>query len=191
MTAPSQGLAATDGRHALHIRDARPDERDAIRALTLAACEQYASRMPHWELYRRDLLATFDQAGPETRIVAEQGGVLVGSVLLYPGEANVYTEEAANAGWPEVRLLAVAPKARGQGVGRALLDECIRRARLAGATTLGLHTEDLMEAAVGMYTHRGFVRVPQFDFSPADGVLVKAYCLRLDDSMAEQEPGLA
>ena len=191
MTAPSQGLAATDGQHALHIRDARPDERDAIRALTLAACEQYASRMPHWEMYRRDLLATLDQAGPETRIVAEQDGVLVGSVLLYPASANVYATETANAGWPEVRLLAVAPEARGQGVGRALLDECIRRARLAGATLLGLHTEDLMEVAVGMYKRRGFVRVPQFDFSPADGVLVKAYCLRLDDSAAEREPGLA
>jgi predicted N-acetyltransferase YhbS len=191
VTAPSRERAATDGRHALHIRDARPDEHDAIRALTLAACEQYASRMPHWELYRRDLLATLDQAGPETRIVAEQDGVLVGSVLLYPASANVYTTETANAGWPEVRLLAVAPEARGQGVGRALLDECIRRARRAGETVLGLHTEDLMEVAVGMYKRRGFVRVPQFDFSPADGVLVKAYRLRLDDSTVEQEPGLA
>ncbi len=187
----SQKSATMDGPHALQIRSARPDERDAIRAVTLAAYEQYATRMSHWEMYRRHLLATLDQEGPEARIVAEQDGVIVGSVLLYPGEANVYTTETANAGWPEVRLLAVAPEARGQGVGRALLDECIRRARLAGATLLGLHTEDLMEVALGMYKRRGFVRVPQFDFSPADGVLVKAYCLRLDDSAAEQEPGLA
>ena len=187
----SEKSATMDGPHALQIRSARPDERDVIRAVTLAAYEQYASRMPHWQMYRRHLLATLDQEGPEARIVAEQDGVIVGSVLLYPGEANVYTEETASAGWPEVRLLAVAPEARGQGVGRALLDECIRRARLAGATALGLHTEDLMEEAVRMYERRGFLRVPQFDFSPDDGVLVKAYCLRLDKSTAEDGQNLA
>jgi len=35
--------------------------------------------------------------------------------------------------YPEVRLLAVAPAARGKGIGEALMRECIRRARRSGA----------------------------------------------------------
>ncbi len=119
--------------------------------------------------------------------MAERDGVIAGSVLLYPAAANVYDIATANAGWPEVRLLAVAPGAWGQGVGSALLEECIQRARRAGAQALGLHTEDIMEAAVRMYERKGFVRAPEVDFSPADGVLVKGYCRRLDDSVTEPE----
>ncbi len=169
-----------DSTHELHIRDARPAERDAIRDLTLAAYEQYATVMPHWQSYRQHLLATLEQEGPATRIVAEQDGVVVGTALLYPASANVYATASANTGWPEVRLLAVAPAARGRGVGSALLEECERRARRAGATALGLHTEDIMEAAVRMYERRGFVRAPEFDFRPSHGALVKAYRLSLD-----------
>ena len=162
-----------------HIRDARPEYRDAIRAMTLAAYAQYAPLMPHWKMYREHLLATLEEDGASERIVAERDGTLLGSVLLYPASANVYDEPSANSKMPEIRLLAVAPEARGQGVGSALLQECIRRARRSGANNLGLHTEDIMEPAVRMYTRRGFERAPQFDFSPSDGVLVKAYRLEL------------
>lgn len=159
----------------LQIRDGRADEREQIQALTLAAYEQYAGLMPHWDLYREGLLATLAQDGPAERIVAERDGNLIGSVLLYPPSANVYSSDTADSGWPEMRLLAVAPAARGQGVGAALLDECMRRARQAGASFLGLHTEDIMGVAVRMYEGRGFVRVPEYDFNPVEGVLVKAY----------------
>lgn len=157
------------------IRDARPEEAEQIQELTLAAYEQYANLMPHWAMYRQQLLETISEDGPAARIVAEQDGEIIGSVLLYPATANVYGNETTSAGWPEMRLLAVAPAARGQRVGSALLDECIRRVRQTGATWLGLHTEDIMEAAVRMYRARGFVRVPTHDFIPAEGVLVKAY----------------
>ncbi len=189
---PAGGMRMPDDvrmndRDELHIRDARPDDHDAIRDVTLAAYAQYATVMPHWEMYRQQLLATLEQDEQAERIVAERDGVIAGSVLLYPAAANVYDIATANAAWPEVRLLAVAPAARGKGVGSALLEECIQRARRAGAQALGLHTEDIMEAAVHMYERKGFVRAPEVDFSPADGVLVKGYCRRLDDSVAEPE----
>ncbi len=168
----------------LQIRDAQPSELAAIQVLTLAAYQQYATLMPHWEMYLQQLLATLAGDSRAKRIVAQRNGQLVGSVLLYPASANVYGTDTAQAGWPEMRLLAVAPEARGQGVGAALLDECMRRARQAGAAWLGLHTEDIMEAAVRMYTGRGFVRTPEYDFSPAEGVLVKGYRRRLDDVSA-------
>ncbi len=171
-------------RKSFHIRDARDDEREAIRDVTLAAYEEYAAVMPRpfWEAYRRQLLVTLDEQGSVERIVAERKGTVIGSVLLYPPLAKAYTGNIASVGWPEVRLLAVAPAERGQGVGNALMDECERRARRAGATVLGLHTMDMMQAAIHMYERRGFIRAPELDFQPAEGVLVKGYRRSLNGS---------
>jgi GNAT superfamily N-acetyltransferase len=175
----------------LSIRDARDDERDAIRDLTLAAYAEYAALLPRpfWEGYQRNLLATLDAVGPVVRIVAERAGTLVGSVLLYPPQANAYAQVAVSASWPEVRLMAVAPSARGQGIGTVLLRECARRARHLGATTLGLHTMDVMQAALRLYEREGFVRAPELDFRPAADVLVKAYRLSLSDGWREERDG--
>jgi ribosomal protein S18 acetylase RimI-like enzyme len=76
-----------------------------------------------------------------------------------------------------VRLLAVAPEARGQGIGTALMKECIRRARQGGAACLNLHTTDMMQVAIRMYERMGFVRAPELDFHPDPNVTVKAYRL--------------
>jgi hypothetical protein len=38
---------------------------------------------------------------------------------------------------------------------------------------------DMMRAAVRMYERMGFVRAPDLDFTPAEGVLVKGYRLDL------------
>ncbi len=166
---------------ALHIRDARDDDRAALRDVTLAAYEEYAAIMPAslWAGYRRQVIATINADGPAERIVAERQGSIVGGVLLFPPGTTAYARGSVRLAWPEVRLLAVAPKARGQGVGTALMEECVQRARRAGATTLGLHTSDMMRAAVRMYERMGFVRVPEFDFRPAEAVLVKGYRLDL------------
>ena len=171
-------------RRSIHIRTMRDSERDAVRDVTLAAYEECASIMPEqfWTGYRRHLLATLDAQGPADRIVAERQGVIVGSVLLFPPAANAYAGASGGSKWPEVRLLAVLPSARGQGVGTALMAECVRRARHAGAAALGLHTMDVMRAAVRMYERMGFARMPNLDFSPAQGVLVKGYRLDLRDA---------
>ena len=54
-------------------------------------------------------------------------------------------------------MLAVGPEARGRGAGRALIEECVRRAAAAGAERLG------------------FARMPERDWSPAPGVHLIAY----------------
>jgi GNAT superfamily N-acetyltransferase len=79
-----------------------------------------------------------------------------------------------------VRLLAVAPEARGQGIGTALMKECIRRARRLGAGCLNLHTTVVMQVAMRMYERMGFVRAPDLDFHPDPSITVKAYRLDLD-----------
>lgn len=167
----------------LRIRDGHPNDRRAIEAVTLAAYEQYAALMPeHWEAYRDNILATLADVRPAEQLVAEEDGTIVGTVLLYPVGIVIASPEGAPAAppWPEVRLLAVAPTARGQGIGAALMHECIRRARRSGAMGLALHTADVMEAAIRLYERLGFERAAELDFQLAPGATIKGYRLRLD-----------
>jgi len=133
-----------------------------------------------WDAYRQNIVATLAEVGPAEQIVVEQEGIIVGTVLLYPPRRVTSRQgDSIEMPWPEVRLLAVAPSARGRGVGAALMQECVRRVRRSGTGVLSLHTTDLMQAALRMYERMGFVRAPELDFHPAPGVTVKGYRLDL------------
>jgi ribosomal protein S18 acetylase RimI-like enzyme len=160
------------------IRDAGPEDHEAIRAVTLAAYAEYAALMPHlWDGYRRNILATLARPAPAAQLVAERAGVIVGTVLLYPTAPARPGADGARARCvePEVRLLAVAPAARGRGVGAALMGECLRRARASGAPALTLHTTGVMQAAIRVYERLGFVRAPELDVEVAPGLTVSGY----------------
>jgi len=168
----------------LRVRDARPDDRDAICDVTLAAYQEYAAAMPgFWEGYRRNIVASVMDVGSAEQLVAERDGVIVGAVLLYPARAM----ELPGGGrlempWPEVRLLAVTPAERGRGVGGALMQECVRRVRRAGGRVLSLHTTELMQTAMRMYQRMGFVRAPELDFHPTPTTTVLGFRLDLADT---------
>ena len=155
------------------IREATAGDQAAIRDVTLAAYEEYAAGMPPplWRGYRQNILATLAGPAPALQLVAEDGGGVTGTVLLYPA--------GDERPWPEVRLLAVAPAARGRGVGGALMRECIARTRSRGREVLSLHTTDLMRVAMAMYERMGFVRAPEIDFTPAPGIVIKGFRLDL------------
>ncbi len=165
----------------LRIRDATAADLDAVRDLTLAAYAEYADIMEPaaWAGLEGAVRAALATAEPAARIVAERERRLVGSVMLFAPASDAYGGATAPASRPELRLLAVAPDARGQGIGRALVDACIERAREVGATELGLHTSRSMRLATGMYLRMGFERAPEHDFRPPGAELVKAYRLRL------------
>ncbi len=169
------------------IRDARPDELDAIGALTAEAYEEYMpddsapeERRRAFGAYREDIRHGVLErvARGASVIVAERGGRLVGTVTYYaPGV------DKGDEGWPPeiaaMRLLAVLPSERGHGIGRALTEETLGRARSAGAPSFGLHTTNLMAIARDMYERMGFVRVSENDFIPAPDLLVAAYRVSL------------
>jgi ribosomal protein S18 acetylase RimI-like enzyme len=171
----------TDTFGNIAMRDARDDERDAIRDLTLEAYAEYATIMQPsaWAALHEVLLAALSSNEPVERIVAERDGALVGSVMLYSPGVDAYGGRTASAGHPEIRLLAVPPAERGGGIGGALLAECIRRAAASGASEIGLHSSESMRVAIGMYEKFGFMRAPDGDFQPPGAELVMAFRRRL------------
>jgi GNAT superfamily N-acetyltransferase len=164
----------------LILREARSDELDDISLLIRDAYQQYENSLPPeaWKSYVEDMMDVRGRLSESQLIVAETDGQLAGAVTLYL-EAEHSIQEGWPSGWAGIRLLAVRPAYRGRGIGRALMEECIRRCRNQGIVTIGLHTTEIMEVARRMYESMGFVRVPEFDFHPTPGVVVMAYRLDL------------
>lgn len=159
------------------IRDATEADWPAASELTRRAYSEFAFVMQPaaWEGLSNAIESALAAGGSVQRIVADAAGKIVGSVMLFPPAVQAYGDLTGTSNVPELRLLAVSLDARGKGVGRALVDECVRRARLMGATELGLHTSRSMRAAMRLYLSMGFERAPERDFFPEGSEVVEGY----------------
>jgi GNAT superfamily N-acetyltransferase len=110
-------------------------------------------------------------------IVAEMDGSPAGTITFYP--EGGYYDEKVPSDWACLRTLAVLPTARGQGVGRALMKECLSRARSLGRTRMLLHTLPFMSAAIALHESLGFKRAPELDIRYRPDLTFLAYLLDL------------
>src|SRR5262249_37788337 len=95
-------------------------------------------------------IKTYDSAR-ERCWIAEVDGERVGSIFLVNGGDDV----------AKLRLLGVEKKARGLGIGRALVEQCIRTAREMGYGKMTLWTQSVLVAARGIYQSTGCKRVAE------------------------------
>ncbi len=108
---------------------------------------------------------------PETELLVavSSEGQIAGAVVYfgdmqYYGSGGSAVNEQNAAGF---RLLAVDPAVRGNGVGKRLTGECIRKAREKGVDQVIIHTTAAMQTAWKMYENLGFKRSEDLDFMQA------------------------
>jgi GNAT superfamily N-acetyltransferase len=160
------------------VREARtPEELWAAGRVTLAANAEFAPAdpgdpfVPTWKRY---LASMGDAAGRAAHggvlLVAVEDGRVVGTVTLYLADGS----EQWRPSDAMFRFLAVDPAARGRGIGRALFQACLERARAAGKRRMALHTTEWMTTARAMYERAGFAREPEGD-ARLPGLTILAY----------------
>jgi GNAT superfamily N-acetyltransferase len=78
--------------------------------------------------------------------IAEIDGERAGTILVTEAEKSI----------AQLRLFLVEPWARGQGIGKILIEECIRFAKQAGFKKMKLWTQSILHAAGHLYERSGF-----------------------------------
>jgi ribosomal protein S18 acetylase RimI-like enzyme len=101
-------------------------------------------------------------------LLAWNGERAVGSIALRPLDADTC----------EMKRLYVRPEARGEQLGRRLVERLCREAREAGYSRICLDTLPTMVSAQSLYESLGFVPIEPYVFNPIPGTKFLALGLR-------------
>ncbi len=152
------------------VRDLRHDEAEALGRLLVdvyAALDGFPTpaEQPGYYALLANVGRFAERPGARVLVAQMPDDGLAGGVVYFGDMAHYGAEVAATlrdtAG---IRLLAVSPRHRGRGVGKALTLACIALARQAGYAQVVLHTTQAMQDAWQMYEALGFQRATELDF---------------------------
>jgi ribosomal protein S18 acetylase RimI-like enzyme len=162
----------------VRIRRAEPRDHAAIGEVTVAAYAGLAEADEAGYVDKlRDAAARDREAELWVATVSDTDDTVLGTVTVCHDGSP--WREIGRGDEGEFRMLAVAPDARGRGVGAALVELCLNSFREVGAPRVVLSTLPAMHAAHRLYERHGFVRAPDRDWSPVPGVDLVAYELDL------------
>ena len=130
-------------------------EVDEVRQLVLAHALVRAST-PGVEYMRADALAL---PGP---YVPPKGGLWLARANVGAAGVGCVALRPLTTSMAEVKRMYVDPQWRGHGIGRALLETLIDKARALGYGTLRLGTLDDMTAAQSLYRSLGFAPIERY-----------------------------
>lgn len=131
-----------------------PQDSEELAKLAVSAFEQYKDVYNDWDVFISRIAAMPSLAESSEIITTKIDGEIVGAVAYvapHKPKAEFFEPE-----WAVIRMLVVAPKARGLGIGKALTHECIKLAKRDDAQTVALHTSHIMQTALAMYLRMGF-----------------------------------
>jgi ribosomal protein S18 acetylase RimI-like enzyme len=159
------------------IREVRPEEYDVLGELTVRA---YSALPGANDLgYHAELRDVARRAALVPVLVAvDDGGRVLGGVTYVPGPGPyAESERPGEAGF---RTLAVDPEASGRGIGRALAEACVTRARADGRVGMAIYTRPFMVVAHHLYESLGFRRDPERDWEFEPGEWLWSYVIRFE-----------
>ncbi|MEC3915185.1 GNAT family N-acetyltransferase [Nocardia sp. CDC160] len=156
-----------DERGGVVIRDAEVGDFAAVGELTVEVYVGEGHVNPQ-SPYVAELADTATRAESAEILVAVRGDEVLGSLTMArPGTPYA---DIARDGEFEFRMLAVSKRARGLGIGTALLEKVIDTARVEGFEAVVLTTMPTMQDARRMYDRLGFVHVPGRDWRTMAGL---------------------
>ncbi|AFK22021.1 ribosomal protein S18-alanine N-acetyltransferase [Pyrococcus sp. ST04] len=158
--------------------ESRPKRKIPIALVTIRPAKlfdiAYIMRIEHLsfrEKYPRGLFLTFLESNPETFLVAEYNGQVIGYVMGYlkPDMEG------------HIMSIAVHPDYRGNGIGKALMVAVINKLFKKGARWIGLEVRVSNERAINLYKKLGFKIVKRIISYYSDGEDAYYMILRPED----------
>ncbi len=140
---PGPGVPPPDGKRPVAPRLARAGEAAALRDLVRAAYAHYVPRLGREPAPMTDDYATRIAAGQAW--IVEAGGVPVAALVLEDHAEGLLLDN-----------LAVAEAARGQGLGRALMEFAEAEARRRQHRRIYLYTNEKMVENIAIYARLGY-----------------------------------
>lgn len=147
--------------HAFEIRDALPEDMDAVRRL-FTAYQEWLNDDICFAGFNTELQnLPGDYTAPTgALLVIERKNRLVACAGL----------RACGSGNVELKRLYVEPESQGMGVGKRLLETVLERARFLQYKQLLLETLPVMESAIGLYKSAGFIEIENYSEIERAGV---------------------
>jgi ribosomal protein S18 acetylase RimI-like enzyme len=146
----------------IEIVEAGPDRIDELEPLwhelvlhhsrVMRALGPTRERTDAWTRRRRHYEQLLAKPGAFA-LIAERDGVPVAYAMVEPATPSQSWRIDASA---TLETLVVAPDARGEGIGTALIEQVRERVRAAGVTHLGLGVVATNEEAIRFYRRHGF-----------------------------------
>lgn len=146
------------------IRHEEPRDHDAIHQLTLRAFEE----MPYSNGSEAPIIRGLRNAGDLTiSLVAEDNGEIIGHIAFSP-----VTIGGKHDGWFGLEPVSVSPDRQKQGIGRALIEEGLKRLQKLGASGCAL------VGSPDLYSRWGFESDGQLAYGSLDRRYVQRFIFR-------------
>jgi putative acetyltransferase len=133
------------------IRNIRSSDNAALAAIIKNTLAEFGANHPGTVYYDSTTDALYELFQKERAVynVAEASGVIVGGGGIYPTDGLPHDT-------CELVKMYLLPQARGHGLGRMIIEQCISQARQMGYKKIYLETMPELKQALNIYARFGF-----------------------------------